>query len=234
MSPAPSPARVRRRRWLVLAVPVFLAAIAGLAWLQPTLWRTQPEDAVQGATDRSAVAPDAPVAPPAAGPPNPAAPPTSAAAPNRTFPALPSNPIPSAPAIAEVPPAVVAPSLPAPSVPPVVEAAPQSAAPGTTAASPPLAFPVVAIRMRAGSPAAQAEASRISALLKTSAARLDVQAVPTSLRTPTIRYFREADAASARALASALPRAGTPWRLQSRRAPRNPVPGRLEVWIAEP
>ena len=96
----------------------------------------------------------------------------------------------------------------------------------------PPAFPAVAIRTPAGSPEAQAEASRISALLRPSAARLDLQTVPTGLRTPTIRYFRPEDAASARALASALSQTGRPWRLQIMRAPRNAVPGRLEVWLS--
>ena len=260
-APIPLPPQVRRRWWPVLALPVVVVAIAGLAWLQLAPWRTPSSDAIQGVTGQGpTLTPDEPAAPvtPTSPSPTPADPiPLSPAAPSpaasatgpavldRTPPAPSRDPVPSAPVTAEAPPviqpeppspepAVVEPDLPIPPVPPAVEPARQLTAPGTTAAGTPLTFPIVAIRMRAGSPAAQAEASRISALLKASAARLDVQAVPTSLRTPTIRYFWTEDAASARALASALPRTGRPWQVQGMRTQRNSVPGRLEVWVAEP
>lgn len=255
-APAPLPPQVRRRWWPMLVLPAVVVIIAGLAWSQLAPWRTPSSDATQGATGQTpAVTPDEPAAPVAPAPPSPAPtdpiPPspdasaTGAAVPDRTPPVPSPDPVPSAPVAAEAPPiiqpeppspepAVVEPDLPIPPVPPAVEPARQLTAPGTTAAGTPLTFPIVAIRMRAGSPAAQAEASRISSLLKASAARLDVQTVPTSLRTPTIRYFWTEDAASARALASALPRTGRPWQVQGMRTQRNSVPGRLEVWVAEP
>lgn len=241
----PPPPRVRRRWWPVLAVPVFVAAIAGLAWLQPAPWQMPFRNAIQGMIGGPPAAPpERPAPPPAPVPSNPVAPAADAVAP-RPAP-IPISPPPSAAATVvptqpdPVPPSPepvrVAPTPARLPTPPIAEAAPQPApaAPNATAASQPPTFPLVVVRVRAGSAAAQAEASRIAALLTTAAARLEVQAAPISLRTPSIRYFRAEDAAGARALASALPRSGTPWRVQRMRTPRNAVPGRFEVWLAEP
>ena len=245
---APSPPPQVRRRWPMLAIPVLVAAIAGLAWLQLVPGQMQPGTAIQGtAGDPPATAPERPASPPAPVPSSPVAPAIDAVAPPGPALAPVSPPPPSAtatvtPAIAPAQPDPAPPgpepakAVPTPPPPPMAEAAPQPAPapPNATAASQPPMFPLVVVRMRAGSAAAQAEATRIAALLTTSAARLEVQGAPTSLRTPSIRYFRAEDASGARALASALPRSGTPWRVQRMRTPRNAVPGRFEVWLTEP
>lgn len=220
-APQPRP-QARRRWWPVLAIPAVLAAIAGLALLQPTAWTWFGDASPATAGGTTASTPVAPAASP------PAAPARDAAATDRP---VPPAPLPSAPAAPPNPEPAVAAPIPA-EPPPTTEATPQPtpAAPDAVAEQRPV-FPVVAIRIRAGSAAGQAEASRIATLLTESAGRIDVQAVPTGLQAPTIRYFRPDDAAGARALAAALPRTGPPWRVMGMRTPRNAVPGRFEVWI---
>lgn len=107
---------------------------------------------------------------------------------------------------------------------------PPPPAPPPEATDAPAAPPRVVVHAQPGS--AMTEAGRMAAALDRAFGAVEVRAVPSSPRAPTVRYFYAEDAPNARRLAGTLAGGGEGWRVQYLGTFR-PLPrrGTIEVWL---